>query len=73
MKKRINQSEKEKFWALGEKGIKFESFQASNKEMLKEAEFVIMFWDGKSVGTKDMLDLTISEGVDHLLINYKGL
>ena len=28
LKKRINQSEKEKFWALGEKGIKFESFQA---------------------------------------------
>ena len=28
LKKRINQSEKEKFWALGEKGIKFENFQA---------------------------------------------
>ena len=28
LKKRISQSEKEKFWALGEKGIKFESFQA---------------------------------------------
>ena len=28
LKKRINQLEKEKFWALGEKGIKFESFQA---------------------------------------------
>jgi len=28
LKKRIDQSEKEKFWALGEKGIKFESFQA---------------------------------------------
>ena len=28
LKKRINQIEKEKFWALGEKGIKFESFQA---------------------------------------------
>ena len=28
LKKRINQTEKEKFWALGEKGIKFESFQA---------------------------------------------
>jgi cell division protein FtsI/penicillin-binding protein 2 len=28
LKKRINQAEKEKFWALGEKGIKFESFQA---------------------------------------------
>jgi cell division protein FtsI (penicillin-binding protein 3) len=28
LKKRIDQSEKEKFWALGEKGIKFETFQA---------------------------------------------
>ena len=28
LKKRIDQSEKERFWALGEKGIKFESFQA---------------------------------------------
>ena len=28
LKKRINQSERERFWALGEKGIKFESFQA---------------------------------------------
>ena len=28
IKKRINQIEKEKFWALGEKGIKFEPFQA---------------------------------------------
>ena len=27
-KKRINQIEKEKFWALGERGIKFEPFQA---------------------------------------------
>ena len=28
LKKRIDQFEKDKFWALGEKGIKFESFQA---------------------------------------------
>ena len=28
LKKRINQSDKEKFWSLGEKGIQFESFQA---------------------------------------------
>ena len=28
LKKRIDQSEKERFWSLGEKGIKFESFQA---------------------------------------------
>ena len=28
LKKRIDQSEKEKFWALGEKAIKFEPFQA---------------------------------------------
>ena len=28
LKKRIDQSERERFWALGEKGIKFESFQA---------------------------------------------
>ena len=28
LKKRIDQSEKERFWALGEKGIKFEFFQA---------------------------------------------
>ena len=28
LKKRINQIEKERFWALGEKGIKFEPFQA---------------------------------------------
>jgi cell division protein FtsI (penicillin-binding protein 3) len=28
LKKRINQNEREKFWALGEKGVKFEPFQA---------------------------------------------
>jgi cell division protein FtsI (penicillin-binding protein 3) len=28
LKKRIDQNEKEKFWALGEKGLKFEPFQA---------------------------------------------
>jgi cell division protein FtsI (penicillin-binding protein 3) len=28
LKKRIDQSEREKFWALGEKGVKFENFQA---------------------------------------------
>jgi cell division protein FtsI (penicillin-binding protein 3) len=28
LKKRIDQSEREKFWALGEKGVKFETFQA---------------------------------------------
>ena len=28
IKKRINQIEKDKFWALGEKAIKFEPFQA---------------------------------------------
>ena len=28
LKKRIDQSERKKFWALGEKGIKFEAFQA---------------------------------------------
>jgi cell division protein FtsI (penicillin-binding protein 3) len=28
LKKRVDQSEREKFWALGEKGIKFEPFQA---------------------------------------------
>jgi len=28
LKKRIDQSERERFWALGEKGIKFERFQA---------------------------------------------
>jgi cell division protein FtsI (penicillin-binding protein 3) len=28
LKKRIDQSDREKFWALGEKGIKFENFQA---------------------------------------------
>ena len=28
LKKRIDQSEREKFWSLGEKGIKFENFQA---------------------------------------------
>ena len=28
IKKRIDQTEKDKFWALGEKAIKFEPFQA---------------------------------------------
>lgn len=33
-----------------------------NKEIVKDSDLIIAFWDGKSVGTKSTLDLAISMG-----------
>lgn len=34
-----------------------------NREMSKEADRLIAFWDGKSKGTKDMIDVAKSKGI----------
>jgi len=34
-----------------------------NTEMAKHAEALIAVWDGKSVGTKDMIDTAVNKGI----------
>lgn len=68
-----------------EKGIKVTSFPADwdrygkragylrNEEMAKYADVLIAVWDGKSKGTKHMIDLAIEHGLHLLLINVSSL
>jgi YspA, cpYpsA-related SLOG family len=41
-----------------------------NEEMLQIADAVIAFWDGKSKGTKHMIDISRSAGIPVRVINY---
>ena len=41
-----------------------------NKQMAKFAEGLIAFWDGKSKGTKHMIDLAKQYGLKILVIKY---
>lgn len=41
-----------------------------NGEMAAYADACIVFWDGKSPGTKSMIDLAKQHGLDTLVINY---
>ncbi len=41
-----------------------------NEEMAKYSELLIAFWDGKSKGTKHMIDLANKHGLKVEVINY---
>lgn len=35
-----------------------------NEQMAKKADVVVAFWDGKSKGTRDMIDRSLNKGVE---------
>jgi hypothetical protein len=41
-----------------------------NQEMLNVANGVVAFWDGQSVGTKGMIDITKAAGKALVVVNY---
>lgn len=41
-----------------------------NKEMAQNADALVAFWDGKSRGTKHMIDLAKQYGLKVIVINY---
>lgn len=41
-----------------------------NQEMAKYADVLIAFWDGKSKGTKHMIDLALKHGLEVLVKRY---
>lgn len=43
-----------------------------NKEMAEYANALVAFWDGKSKGTKHMIDLALAEGLSVRVLNYEG-
>jgi hypothetical protein len=44
-----------------------------NKEMAQTADALMAFWDGKSKGTKHMIDLAKKEGIKVIVVNYGGV
>ncbi|MCP6682939.1 DUF2493 domain-containing protein [Bacillus nakamurai] len=43
-----------------------------NKEMAEEADALMAFWDGKSRGTKHMIDLAKKNGLKIAIVYYGG-
>ena len=43
-----------------------------NKEMAQNADALLAFWDGKSRGTKHMIDLAEKQGIKVHVVNYGG-
>lgn len=43
-----------------------------NKEMAQTADALMAFWDGKSRGTKHMIDLAEKEGLKVIVVKYGG-
>ena len=41
-----------------------------NEEMAKVADALIAFWDGKSKGTKHIIDLAKKKGIRYKVVNY---
>jgi predicted Rossmann fold nucleotide-binding protein DprA/Smf involved in DNA uptake len=41
-----------------------------NKEMAEYADMLIAFWDGKSSGTKSMIDLATERNLEVFVVNY---
>ena len=41
-----------------------------NKQMAEYADVLVAFWDGKSKGTKNMIDTALSEGLDVHIYRY---
>lgn len=42
-----------------------------NKEMAENADALVAFWDGKSKGTKHMIDLALEKGLTVVVIPFK--
>lgn len=42
-----------------------------NKEMAEEADGLIAFWDGKSKGTKHMIDVALDKGIEVHVFRYE--
>lgn len=67
-----------------EKGFKTELFPADwkkygksagyvrNSEMAEVAESLIAFWDGRSRGTKHMIDIAKNKGLKVRIVNYES-
>ena len=43
-----------------------------NEQMAKLAEMLIAFWDGKSRGTKHMIDIALREGLEVHVYRYRN-
>ena len=43
-----------------------------NSEMAEVAESLIAFWDGKSRGTKNMIDIAKNKGLKVRIVNYES-
>lgn len=43
-----------------------------NEQMAKIADKVIVFWDGKSRGTKNMINMTKKHGCELIVFDYHG-
>ena len=41
-----------------------------NKEMSSYADYLVAFWDGKSVGTKAMIDMAKKDGLKVRVVRY---
>jgi len=42
-----------------------------NKEIVDNSDAVILFWDGKSSGTKNTLETVMARGLPHVLVIYE--
>ena len=51
-------------------GITGENSFLRNEDMLSIATHLIAFWDGKSSGTKDMIDIAQEKGIPVWIFNY---
>jgi len=68
----------------GENGIKFELYPADwdrfgkiagfvrNKEMMKGADRVIAFWNGKSSGTKHAIEVAAKNDIPSYVVGFDG-
>lgn len=66
---------KERGYEIDSHPAKWDEFGKSagyirNKEMAQNADALMAFWDGKSRGTKHMIDLANKQGLKVIVINY---
>lgn len=66
---------KERGYTIDSHPAKWDEFGKSagyirNKEMAQSADALVAFWDGKSRGTKHMIDLAKQYGLKVIIVNY---
>ena len=44
-----------------------------NQEMLKHADALVAFWDERSSGTRNMIDIACEKGIPVRIVRYAGL